>query len=306
MKPAARLTSLDLNLLLSLDALLQERNVTRAAARLGLSQPAVSAALARLRRHFGDELLVRVGNRYEPTPLAVQLTERVSAALATVERVFAAVTDFDPATSEREFTLVMSDYATAVLGPAISAVLAEEAPGVRLRIEQPTVEGIDHAPETLRTVDGMVLPRGFLADLPHVDLYDDTWVCIVATGNPAVGERLTMADLERLPWVLLYHRPTAYTPAARQLSLLGVEPRVGVVVDSFFAMPTMVAGSDRIALVQARLADPLTRVLDIRVLPCPFDAVPLTEALWWHPMYEHDPAHRWLRDLLRRAAATLA
>lgn len=305
MKSGTRLTSLDLNLLLSLDALLQERNVTRAAARLGLSQPAVSAALGRLRRHFGDELLHRVGNRYELTPLASQLAERAGAALAGVERVFAAVPDFDPATSEREFTLVMSDYATAVLGQAVSAVLAERAPGVRLRLEQPTVAAVDHAAETLRTVDGMVLPHGYLSDLPCVDLYEDAWVCIVAAGNPAVGERLTMEDLERLPWVFVYHRPTAYTPADRQLAWLGTEPLVRIVVDSFSAVPPMVADSDRIALLQARLARRLAKAFDIRVLPCPFDVAPLVEAMWWHPMYHHDAAHRWLRGLLCEAAATL-
>jgi DNA-binding transcriptional LysR family regulator len=300
------LASLDLNLLLSLDALLQERNVTRAAMRLGLSQPAVSAALARLRRHFGDELLVRVGNHYELTPLASQLTERATVAISGVERVFAVVPEFDPATSEREFTLIISDYATAVLGQAVSAALAEQAPRVRLRFEQPTVGAIDNAAETMRGIDGMVLPHGFITDLPYLDLYQDEWVCIVASDNAAVGERLTMAHLRELPWVLTYHRPTAYTPAARQLALLGVEPRAQIVVDSFFAMPPMVAGSDRIALLQSRLAHPLSRLLDIRVLPCPFDAVPLVEALWWHPTYESDPAHRWLRGLLRQAGSRLA
>ena len=104
------LASLDLNLLVSLDALLQERSVTRAATRMGLSQPALSASLARLRRHFGDELLTRVGNEYRLTPLAVQLKELSRLALSGVERVFDAQTEFDPASSRREFSLLVSDY----------------------------------------------------------------------------------------------------------------------------------------------------------------------------------------------------
>jgi DNA-binding transcriptional LysR family regulator len=305
MKTGARLANLDLNLLLSLDALLQERNVTRAAARLGLSQPAVSAALVRLRRHFGDELLIRVGNHYELTPLAGYLVERAGVALSSVERVFDAGPEFDPATSTREFQLVMSDYAVSVLGRAISAAIEQTAPNVRLRLQQPTVDSVDQAAETLRTMDGMVLPHGFITDLPHLDLYTDAWVCIVSAGNDAIGDALTMADLAELPWVLTYSRPTAYTPAARQLGLLGIEPRTPIVVDSFVCVPSLIGGTNRIALLQARLAARLAPILDIRVLPCPFDAVPLVEALWWHPMYGHDPAHRWLRGLLSDAGGSI-
>src|SRR3712207_5271392 len=128
------LARLDLNLLVSLDALLQERSVTRAAAQMGLSQPALSASLARLRRHFGDELLTRVGNESRLTPLAVQLRDLVRIALSGVERVFAAQTEFDPASSTREFSVLVSDYVVAVLGDTIAALLAEEAPHTRLRL----------------------------------------------------------------------------------------------------------------------------------------------------------------------------
>ena len=114
------LASLDLNLLVSLDALLQQRSVTRAAAQMGLSQPALSASLARLRRHFGDELLTRVGNEYRLTPLAVQLRDLSRLALTGVERVFTAQPDFDPASSTREFSLLVSDYGVAVLGDTIA------------------------------------------------------------------------------------------------------------------------------------------------------------------------------------------
>src|SRR5690349_22999772 len=129
-----RLANLDLNLLVSLDALLQQRSVTKAAAQMGLSQPALSASLARLRRHFGDELLTRVGNEYRLTPLAVQLRDLARFALDGVERVFTAQTEFDAASSTREFSLVISDYGIAVFGDTIAALLAEEAPNARLRL----------------------------------------------------------------------------------------------------------------------------------------------------------------------------
>ncbi len=297
----------DLNLLVTLDALLRERSVSRAAERLGLSQPAVSAQLARLRRHFGDELLARTGNQYRLTPLAIRLKERVQTALPGVERVFAAAPDFDPGSSTREFKLLISDYTIAVLGDTIARLLAEEAPGARLRFVPNIPETVDDAPQVLVNADLLVLPHGFLlAELPHQDLYRDEWVCLVATTNADVGDRLTIEQLETLPWVVTYHGPTASTPAARRLRTLGIEPRVQIVTETFLTIPGLVAGSDRIALLQRRLAGRIPPSSGIRVLPCPFDAGELVEALWWHPIHDDDPEHRYLRDLVVRAAATAA
>jgi DNA-binding transcriptional LysR family regulator len=300
------LANLDLNLLVTLDVLLRERNVTRAAAELGLSQPAVSSGLARLRRHFGDELLSRVGNRYELTPLATQLAARVVPALAGVRRVFDVSPDFDPAQVDREFTIITSDYAAAILGPVVTRLMAEQAPGVRLHLQQTSPYAVDHAVDTLRAVDGFVLPHGFITDTPYVELYSDRWVCIVSADNADVGAELTLAQLGELPWVILYNLPTAFAPAAQQLRMSGVEPRVEVVVDGFLAMPFLVAGTNRIALIQEHLARRIAATAGVRVLPCPFEAVPLAEAFWWHPMYRTDPAHHWLRRTLVEAGRRLA
>ncbi len=297
--------SLDLNLLVALDALLCEASVTRAAARLRLSQPALSASLARLRRHFGDELLHRVGNSYELTPLAVQLKERAGFALDAVDKVFASQPAFDPAQGGREFHILASDYSMAVVGQAVSRLFAQRAPGLRLRMTPHRSAIVDNAAEHLRTVDGMLLPHGFLSGLPYTDLYEDSYVCLVASDNERVGDRITMDDLAELPWVLTYHGPTAYTPAARQLQLLGVEPHAQVVVESFLALPYHLAGTDRVALVQSRLVPQLAASGDVRALPCPFDAVPLRQALWWHPINERDPSHVWLRDVLAEACRAL-
>ena len=302
----ATLRNLDLNLLPTLDALLRERNVTRAAERLGLSQPAVSAALGRLRRHFGDELLHRTGNQYELTPLAQQLRAPTELALAGVHRVFDASPQFEPASSDRTFRLMMSDYATAVLGERLVRRLAEVAPHVRLALRQTEPEFVDNAAENLRTVDGVVLPHGFLTDIPVTDLFDDTWVCVVSPDNDQVGDELTMADVAALPWVVMWDLPTAFAPAARQLRMLGVEPRVEITADSFLAVPFLVAGTQRIAVLQARLAHRLAATAGVRVLPCPWDAVPVKEGFWWHPSHRRDPAHEWLRRTLRQIGHELA
>jgi DNA-binding transcriptional LysR family regulator len=296
------IASLDLNLLVSLDALLQQRSVTRAAAQMGLSQPALSASLARLRRHFGDDLLTRAGNEYRLTPLAVQLKELARLALAGVERVFEAQTEFDPASSRREFSLLVSDYVVAILGDTIAGLLAEEAPHTRLRLTANTPAVVERADQVLLSTDLLLLPHGFVTDLSHRDLYRDEWVCVVAAGTRPAEEGLTVEDLQRLPWVATYHGQTASTPAARQMRMLGIEPRVQVITEAFLTVPALVAGSDRIGLLQRRLVEQLPIDLGIRALPCPFEVSPLIEAMWWHPVYDDDAEHAYLRDVVARAA----
>jgi len=295
---AVKLSNLDLNLLVSLDVLLEERSVTRAAARLGLSQPALSAALARLRRHFDDPLLIRSGNTSELSPLAQTLRLRTSHALNEVERVFASEAVFDPATSRRTFTVQASDYAMAVIGPRVTQVLADRAPGVKMRFESHSNPLTDNPADWLRGVDGMILPRGFVFNLPSIDLFTDEWVCVADQDNEAVGDALTMADVAEMPWVLTYHGPTRFLSAVRQLEQLGIEPRVQVVVESFLVLPFYIVGSRRLGLVQRHLAEALASTGRLRVLACPWDVVPVVETLWWHPLHTRSPDHAWLRSVL--------
>jgi DNA-binding transcriptional LysR family regulator len=292
------LASLDLNLVVALRALLEERNVTKAGRRIGLSQPAMSAALARLRHHFDDDLLSRTGGRYELTALGLALLDRTATACDLLERVFTSQADFDPAREEHEFTLIASDYAVAVFGAQLARTIHAEAPGIRLRFKQAPTEAIEDTTTLLSTVDGLLMPHGIIRGFPAVDLYRDSWVYIVADDNPEVGEQLTLDDLARLPWVT-YQR-TYDSPAARQIGLLGIEPHVEISVDSFQLMPLLVAGTRRVALIQERLAERLGGLVPVRIMEPPYDAVPLHEALWWHPVHTHDPAHIWLRETAAR------
>lgn len=158
--------TVDLNLMIALDVLLQERSVTRAAQRLGLSQPTLSTALARLRRHFDDQLLLRVGNGYELTPLGERLLEHTGPALSAADRVFETRAVFDPMTSEREFIVVMADCHLPILGRALAALITKKSPGVRLRFRHSTPELVHNSDEQLRTVDAVVLPQGLLVNTP--------------------------------------------------------------------------------------------------------------------------------------------
>jgi DNA-binding transcriptional LysR family regulator len=293
--------ALDLNLLISLDALLHERSVSRAAARLGLSQPTLSTALARLRRHFGDELLARAGNSYTLTPLAERLLESTGQALEWTDRVFDTRPEFVPADAEHEFTLVVSDAQLPILGRALADLVRAEAPGVRLRFEHSTARMVVQALDQLRTADALVLPQGILSDVPSLDLYRDHWACVVsadAGGRPA----LTPDDLASRPWVLPYHPRMPSLSALHRLRAAGIEPRAEVSTEDFLAIPHLIRGTDRIGLMPERVARLASSQGAVSVAEIPFELGILVEALWWHPMHERDPAHRWLRQVAVRAA----
>lgn len=297
------IANLDLNLLVSLDALLQHMSVTKAARQLGLSQPALSASLARLRRHYNDELLYRVGNDYNLTPLAAELRQRTKLALDGVERVFSAQPEFTPAASTREFGLVVSDYGISILGDTLTELFTDAAPNARLRFRPTSPELVVSAEQTLVGVDLMLVPHGFVTDLPHHDLYRDRWVMIVSSDNDAIGDTLTVEDLHTSPWVVVFHGQTAATPADRQLRMLGIEPRVQVVTESFLTVPNLIVGSNRIALLQERLVRLLPLNSGVRTMACPVDVGELMETMWWHPVYDRDPEHIFLRNLVVQAAS---
>jgi LysR family nod box-dependent transcriptional activator len=301
-KPLSRL---DLNLLVALDALLSERSVTRAAEKLGLSQPALSASLSRLRVHFEDPILVREGNSYVLSPLAVRLADQTAIALESARRVFAAHADFDASDSTREFTIFGSDYSFVTVGQRVSALAAERAPGVRFRFNLHSTQFIEDVAHRLRTTDGVLIPHGPVDGLPYVDLFSDEWVAVVAADNPAVGDHVTMELAASSPWVFTYQSQMAFTPAGRQLHELGIEPRIDAVVEGFLAMPAFIAGTRRLGLVQARLAPYVALHHGVRVVAPPFVPTPVHNALWWHPVHDRDPEHLWMRSLFAEAGRAI-
>jgi DNA-binding transcriptional LysR family regulator len=302
------LAGLDMNLVVALQALLAERNVTRAGQRIGLSQPATSAALARLRRHFGDELLARKGAGYELTALGAVLLDRTEVACDMLERVFGSQPRFDPEREDREFVILASDYAVTVFGAELAREISARAPQARITFRQPSQAHIDNPAGHLSTVDGLLMPHGIVAGLPAVELFSDRWVCAVAEDNPEVGESITLSQLATLPWAAYQHAHAA--SVTRQLSMLGIEPRIQVLADSFQLLPCLIAGTRRVAmmheLLAARLGLGAAPGSGIRLLDCPFDAIPVKEALWWHPVHTHDAGHVWLREMACAVGAKIA
>ena len=306
-RSAVALANLDLNLLVILRELLRERNVTRAARRVGVTQPTASAALARLRRHFGDELLARTRSGFVLTPLGVQIAAQIEPVCVGLERLFLVDPPFRPADSEREFVVLTPDYVLAALGEQLSRVMHEEAPHARLHVKVVQEAMPADLLETLRVIDGIVsvpMPRFQVTGIRGLELFRDRWVCVVAADNP-VGDRLAAADLERLPWVVPHHPDGEYpasSPLAPLFARLSTRPRVAVRVDSYQATPYFVAGTDRVAVMQRRLALRFADRPDLRILECPGDPPPIVETLWWHAKNDDDEAHRWFRAVAARAA----
>jgi len=178
-----------------------------------------------------------------------------------------------------------------------------EAPGVRLRFEHSTARMILPGLEWLRDVDALVLPQGILADAPSLDLYRDRWVCVVA----ATTDRgpLSVAEMGERPWVTPYHPRMPVLSALHRMRQSGVEPRAAISTEDFLAVPHLVAGSGRVGLMPERVARLAAATEGVAIVDAPFELGLLVEALWWHPVHERDPGHKWLRQAAVRAAQTL-
>jgi DNA-binding transcriptional LysR family regulator len=306
MDVSAALRRVDLNLLLPLQALLTHRHVTRAADELGIGQPSMSANLARLRRLFGDPLLVRSGRVLELTPLGQALVEPLRTALVGVQQLLATSPDFDPAVDQRRFTLVASDYVTLVLLRPLIEQLFREAPGVvvnTIPVNGTTALALDNA-----QVDLVIMPRELtlhgMGGFPHRQLWTDRYVPAVWSQNHDVGDVLDRPAMERLPYVR-YNGVGGDSFIDIQLTARGIAPRVAISTQNFTLVPTLLPGTSLFGFVHERLilASHLRR--ELRVLETEIEFSPISETMYWHPVFHRDPAHHWLRERVSTLAANL-
>ena len=291
---------IDLNLLAVLGALLEHRNVTRAGERLSLSQPTMSGALARLRQHFGDELLIRSGREYQLTPLASALLPDVRETLGQVERTLSVPAEFDPATSRRRFSVAISAQSILALSGVLRRV-HEMAPGVRLDTWPITTTLMETA-HNLLGYDVLFGPEGFRADGDPEVLLRDRVVYVADPANPRLRAsadgtwRLTAEDLAALPHAAARLPQAALVTAA--LGRLGVTPRVVATTGGWLPLPVLVAGTDLVAAAPERLARRVSGAAGVTLVEPPFGPVELVEAAWWHPLHTTDPALSWLRRII--------
>lgn len=288
----------DLNLLPIFVALMEERSVTRAAERMGMTQPALSNALSRLRLMLQDQLFVRERYGIQPTPIALELSPLIAEALAQLDDAILGQQAFDPAQAERLFTIAPNGYVEFVLVPAVVARLEKVAPGIKLRL---TPYGNDLV-ET-GVVSGMTaLVLGRIVDPPDnlvvQHLMDEGLACAVRADHPDVGDAMTREQFEAMKHVNIVPPGRMRAGLFQALAHQQLKRNVAISVTNFFAVAEMVAVTDYCATLPSLICRRLMHDPRLKILPAPVDLGSFPVEMAWHVRYRHDPAHRWLRALI--------
>ncbi|HEX3598369.1 MAG TPA: LysR family transcriptional regulator [Polyangiaceae bacterium] len=298
----ARHASPDLKLLEALDALLHELNVTRAAARIGISQSAMSHKLARLRDVFGDPLLVGGRGGMVPTPVAERIGRSIRQAFVELRAVVRHTEAFDPATSTRRFVMVSPDYAAFSFLPRALAMVAKEGPSTSLSVREPwpgMVEALRNG--TLDLVAGSDIEPA--AGLVRRKLFQDRLVCVVRRDHPHAGKALDLQTFAGLPHLLVTRDPQSAGPMDGLLAAHGLKRHIAMRVPYHLAAPFIVARSDLIVITTRALAEDAASILPLRILALPLPLPMLKVTIVWHERNQNDPAHKWLRELTIRSAS---
>lgn len=301
-----RLDRFDLNLLIALEALLEECNVTRAAARMHVGQSAASAALGRLREFFNDELLIPVGRKLVLSPLAQTLLQPVRETLRQARATLAHRAGFDPAVAECRFVIAASDYVTTVLLAGVARALATEAPGVALDICKPPAaieETIERA-----TVDLLIMPQQYASSFSHPQqpLFEDDHACLLWADHALAGRPLSFDDYMAFGHVAVrFGDPRSFTFEDWFLPRFGQRRRVEATVDNFSTLGCLIVGTQRIATMHRRMAQHFAEYLPVVVRDAPMEMPRLVETMLWPRYLDQDPAHFWLRSRVAEIAAAL-
>jgi DNA-binding transcriptional LysR family regulator len=296
---------LDLNLLVALDALLEEGSVGGAAARLHLSAPAMSRTLGRIRTVTGDRILVRTGHTMTPTPFALGVRERVHALVVEAQTVLAPERELDLATLDRTFTVQAHDAVTTAIGPPLLGIVRARAPRVALRL----------LPE--QAVDTLELKHGHLDleigsathGLPEIrtqTLLEDRLVVAMRAGHGLAERTLTARQFAAADHVIVSRRGRLTDPVDDQLDAHGLRRRVLATAPTSTAALHFAAASDLLVVVSERLCRQTVEALGLRTVPVPLDLPPVPLVVAWHERYEHDRAHAWLRSIVAEAVERVA
>lgn len=297
----------DLNLLVVLDTLLTERSVSRTAQILNLSQPAVSAALARLRSYFNDKLLVQAGSIMEPTELGRVLTGRVHELLQNTEELIFTRTTFDPAIAQRRFLVSASGFTALALFKKVTMYLTREAPGVCVSLRPFPLPFQGTVSLDKGSNDFIILPEDLaFPGYPSELLFEDVLVAIAWSGNSAIRRKLTRDHLVNLSHVVYEF------DAGRRLTLdgaayesQGIRRKVVAAVPNYLLIPHLIVGTDHIGVLQKRFADHFAKILPLKVFPLPIPIPPIKLVIQWQAFRDIDPGMVWFRTLLKDIAQTI-
>ena len=304
-----RLSTFDLNLLRTLDVLLQEGSVTRAAERLHVTQQAMSGTLKRLREQFGDELLIQVGRRLEPTPLGSALLGPVHEVMLHIARMVDTTPSFDPALSTRSFKMAMSDYANLIVSPPMLAMLSKQAPQMtwhHLQLDPAIYQDLDAG-----TLDFGLLPSNWRlhqenlpSGIQSMTLFEDDFVCAVDQDS-SIGETMSIDEYASTPHCVLRVGGGVRTIIDNAWTINRLVPRVAATNPSFINLLPMIIGTPMVATIPRRLAKPFAGCWPVRILECPIEIDRLDQRLNWHERNSEEPAHKFMRECYAAVAASL-
>lgn len=296
------LRRIDMNLIAVLDAILTEMNLTRAGEMVGMTQPAVSGALARLRQQFDDPLLVRVGRSFVLTDKAQALKPLVAEAMLEITRTFEILPNFEPAVSTRTFSIAASDYALSQMTSTLLGLIKEDAPNVQVEFAELPADGSVSAVDLLRR-DVIVAANGVGIAGKHKSLFSDTFVCIANAKNRTLKDgAFTIDDLKELRMARVTFGERVGTPIDVLLSQAGITAHDAVVLRGFLSVPFAVTDTEMIGFVPERVANQYANELGLVIAKTPLPAVTLVEAVHWHPSKNGDPAIKWLVGMLLKTA----
>ncbi|WP_395845143.1 LysR family transcriptional regulator [Archangium violaceum] len=293
------LHGIDLNLLVAFDALMAERSVTRAGTRIGRTQPAMSAALARLRALLRDELFVRGPSGLQPTPRALELAEPLSRALAQIQRTLEFTQVFEPASSTGTFTIALQEHPAFVLLPRLVLALRTVAPHITLH-----VRGFTARDEAIGMLDAgeadvaVGVPPASTDRILTRPLFEERFVCVLRKEHPAVREPLDLDGFLALSHLLVSPENDRFGHVDAELAKRGLKRRLGLTLPQMYAAPKLVASSDMIATLMEGVIDASGMAHALRVLPPPVELAPAVFVLSWHRRNDAHPAQRWFRDCI--------
>lgn len=300
-------TQLDLNLLAVFKALLDERSVTKAARRVGLSQPAASSALARLRHQLGDPLFVRTQQGMLPTAKAKALEAPIRTALGQIEDVIRLQTPFSAQSSRRSFRIMVTDHALTRVAPQLARILSKDAPQIRFDISS---VGPETDYERLRTGDTDLMISFIVVQPPPsfkaMKLFSEKHVVLVRQRHPKIRTKLTLKDYAEADHVLVAPRGGWVAgPIDQILAEKGLKRKVRMAIPSYLAAPHCVAFSDMLVTLPESVAKQHVGILPVKIFDIPAEARPFTVSMVWHERNHDDPAHHWLRAKVREAGRTI-
>ena len=294
----SNLRTFDLNLLVAFDVLMRELNVTRAAEHMFITQSAMSHILHRLRQQLDDPLLVKTPAGMKPTERALALIEPIRALLAEMEQLLQPPLEFEAGTSQRRFVLAATDYMELLLIPQLSGLIDQIAPGIDIHVKR-TESSFPVAQLESGSLDVVLGFESVLNPPAHLNchlLFSDRMACVVRQNHPLIRKAPSLEEYVAVPHMLISRTGSNMGVIDQKLTELGLERRIKLIVPHFLSAPLIVAETDMILSLPYRIAEQFKKFAPLEIFPVPIELPAYDLCMIWHPLFDKDPAHLWLRD----------